>query len=303
MKKISPAALNALKDALASVYWFKSDLRGFLSNAVSDHGLLARVDWNDYKRNIVAGIVDYMARHEQDYQRDLLILMTEVIKVRDYSHLERLDDGKRKAKVARDAVNALAELVEDDLELLEERQKIEERREEAKQERLRQIGVKEKIQELQKRYYEILGLPPQRRGYGLEGLMRDLFEVHDLDPKASFRIEGEQLDGSFTFDGNDFLFEAKWEDARTQRKDLDAFSAKVQRKLDNTLGLFLSINGFSEDGVNAFQGERSLLILMDGADLMAVLEDRIDMTDLLRRKKRRASETGEVYVKVDRLIG
>ena len=34
-------------------------------------------------------------------------------------------------------------------------------------------------------------------------------------------------------------------------KDLDSFAAKVSRKLDNTLRLFVSVNGFSEDGIAA----------------------------------------------------
>jgi len=39
---------------------------------------------------------------------------------------------------------------------------------------------------------------------------------------------------------------------------LDTFAAKVRRKLENTLGLFLSVNGFSPDGVAAHaSGARS----------------------------------------------
>jgi hypothetical protein len=34
---------------------------------------------------------------------------------------------------------------------------------------------------------------------------------------------------------------------------------------------------------------------MDGGDLMAVLEERIDFTSLLLRKKRHAAQTGGIY--------
>lgn len=37
-------------------------------------------------------------------------------------------------------------------------------------------------------------------------------------------------------------------------------------------------------------------MLMDGADLYAVLEERIDLRDLLRRKRREASMTGRVLL-------
>jgi hypothetical protein len=78
-----------------------------------------------------------------------------------------------------------------------------------------------------------------------------IFELFDLDPKASFRNTGEQIDGAFRLEGTEYLFEAKWQKSPVGVQELDAFSSKVGRKLDNTLGVFLSINGFSEDGVKA----------------------------------------------------
>jgi hypothetical protein len=37
---------------------------------------------------------------------------------------------------------------------------------------------------------------------------------------------------------------------------------------------------------------------MDGADLMAVLEERIDFVTLLLRKNRHAAQTGEIYLPI-----
>jgi len=58
MKKIAPAAVNALKEALTSVYWYKSDLRSFLMNTLSDPRVLSSINWNEYKRNIVTSLID-----------------------------------------------------------------------------------------------------------------------------------------------------------------------------------------------------------------------------------------------------
>src|SRR5262249_13903839 len=91
----------------------------------------------------------------------------------------------------------------------------------------------------------------QGRGFELERAMYDLFELFDLDPKASFRNTGEQIDGAFSFEGTEYLFEAKWQQELVNAADLDSFGSKVRRKLENTLGVFLSINGFSQDGVAA----------------------------------------------------
>jgi hypothetical protein len=81
--------------------------------------------------------------------------------------------------------------------------------------------------------------------------------------------------GAFSLDGTDYLFEAKWQQDASNASELDAFAAKVRRKLENTLGVFLSINGFSQDGVVADSAGGAVVILADGADLMAVLEERL----------------------------
>jgi len=60
--------------------------------------------------------------------------------------------------------------------------------------------------------------------------------------------------------------------------------------------LFLSINGFSSEGIRAHSSGKKVLLLMDGGDLTAVLEGRIDLKELLARKRRHAARTGEIYL-------
>jgi hypothetical protein len=68
------------------------------------------------------------------------------------------------------------------------------------------------------------------------------------------------------------------------------------------LGLFLSMNGFSEDAVKAHSSGRRLMILMDGADLMSVLEERFDLIQLLLRKRRCAAQTGNIYLRSHEIL-
>ena len=124
-----------------------------------------------------------------------------------------------------------------------------------------------------------------------------------MDPRASFKITGEQIDGAFTFERTDFLLEAKWQQELVGIEELDAFAGKISRKLDNTLGLFLSINGYSPDAVSLHTAARPVMILMDGSDLMAVLEGRIDLGALLLRKRWHAAQTGELFLPIHRVFG
>lgn len=302
-KKIAPAAVVALKDALTNLYWYKNDLRGFLASAISNPVILARLDWSDFKRNIVGRLVEFLERNQSQYQADLLRLMVEVAKADDFSHLERLDGGKEKAAAARSSVQALRSLVRAHTGITEEQAKAEERRQKAHDAMLQKTAVRDKLETIKNAYASLVTSADRHsRGYDLEKILCSLFELFDLDPRASFKIIGEQIDGAFTFESTDYLFEGKWHREPVPAADLDGLAGKLNRKLDNTLGLFLSINGFSEDGVTAHSSGRRMMLLMDGADLMAVLEGRIDLVQLLLRKRRAASQTGNIYLRVHEIL-
>src|SRR5699024_6556285 len=130
-------------------------------------------------------------------------------------------------------------------DILEKEKEIERRREETHQKMMETTAVKKKLTELKKVYYDLLASDePQQRGYQLEKILKELFELFDLDPKASFKIKAEQIDGAFTFENTDYLLECKWQTEPVNAQDLDGLAGKLSRKLENTLGLFLSINAF-----------------------------------------------------------
>jgi hypothetical protein len=229
--------------------------------------------------------------------------MAEVARIDDFSHLERLEGGAEKAKAARKAVAALRRHTAGHDAVVEEQQKTEQRRQEAHTRMLRKSAVREGLEALNRDYLALVSDGDARaRGFKLERLLKALFELCDLDPRASFRIVGEQLDGAFSFEGTDYLFEAKWQQDLVSASDLDVLAGKLSRKLDNTLGLFLSINGFSDDGVKAHSSGRRVMLLMDGSDLMAVLEGRIDLMQLLLRKRREASQSGNIYLRIHEIL-
>lgn len=300
-KRLSPAAIHALKEALSSIYWYKSDLRSFLQNSIGDRRLVASLDWNTYKRQIVSDLIDELCLDAN--LSALTRLCHDVTEMRSFPHLEQVEGGKQKAAKAREAVEQLRQLVETHTEAKREAEELLERQRQF-QERIRQsAAVREKLDELKQRFTSIaIGSNPQQRGFELERLMLDLFELFDLDPKASFRNVGEQIDGAFTLEGTDYLFEAKWQEEPVRVQELDAFSSKVERKLENTLGLFLSMNSFSPDAVETHSRGTPNAVLMDGADLLAVLEQRIDFVSLLVRKKRHAAQTGKIFLPIHEIL-
>ncbi len=143
-------------------------------------------------------------------------------------------------------------------------------------------------------------LNPQSRGYAFERFLKDMFEAYGLSARASFRLTGEQIDGSFVSGGDVYLLEAKWINKLVDAAALRSFNAKVEDKASWSRGLLLSYSGFSPEGLTAF-GRGKSVICMDGLDLHHTLKRRLDLGAVLALKVRRAAETGQPFVRVDDL--
>lgn len=142
---------------------------------------------------------------------------------------------------------------------------------------------------------------PHPRGYAFESFLRKLFDVSGMSGRASFRLLGEQIDGSFELDGETYLLEAKWTNLPVNAADLRSFNAKVQDKAAWSRGLFVSNSGFTEEGLHAF-GRGKSLVCMDGLDLSEMLMKKIGFKSVLSKKVRRAAETGKPFVRLRDLI-
>ncbi len=248
IKKLSPAAVIALKDALCCIYWYKGDLRQFLQQCLSNPTILATLNWENYKRQIVSDLVDYLCRNPDKHLRDLKMLCCEVCNVSSFSHLAQLEGGEQKVRAAEKAIAHLQKLVKPHQDAERELEDIEKRQRQNASKLQANQAIREKLADIKDRYMAfVTSTNTQVRGFDLEKLMYDLFDLFDLDPKASFRNTGEQIDGAFSLVGTEYLFEAKWQARLVAAAELDSFSAKVNRKLENTLGVFLSIKTSARD--------------------------------------------------------
>jgi len=153
------------------------------------------------------------------------------------------------------------------------------------------------IKNLTSRLIQLISFPPQKRGYEFETFLKELFEAHGLAARASFRLVGEQIDGSFVLHNETYLLEAKWQNAMTGAADLHTFEGKLGQKASWSRGLFVSNSGFSSDGLQAF-GKGKRLICMDGFDLSEMLRLNLSFVEVMDAKVRRAAETGFPFVPV-----
>ncbi len=300
-KKISANAVLALKDALVAIYYRKKDLRQFIELTIDNTAIIATIDWTEnIKYESVSQLIDRMIKRQDMFQTDLLKLIQEVGNMNDFSHLEYWEkQNKGLIEKAKTAVDKLRQQAKGHFDIIEELKKAEERREQNKQKLNNSISYQQKLDELKLEFYSISSNSnSQQKGFQFEKFLNKLFNFFDLDPKSAFKVTGEQIDGAFTFDNADYLLEAKWQEQAVNAADLYKFGGKIQGKLKNTLGLFISLGPFSAECTDTGSPLTKSMILMDGMDLMQVLEGRIRLNDLILIKRRHASQTGDIYYRM-----
>jgi Restriction endonuclease len=150
---------------------------------------------------------------------------------------------------------------------------------------------------LRQKLLDLSQLDPHPRGYAFEGFLKDLFDANGLAARASFRLVGEQIDGSFELTGETYLLEAKWTGPAIGSTELRAFEGKVADKAAWSRGLFVSQSGFTVDGLQAF-GRGKRVVCMDGLDLYEMLERKLPFGEVMARKVRLAAETGEPFIRL-----
>ena len=174
---------------------------------------------------------------------------------------------------------------------------------EAREAKQRELARKEKLARMERERAELIqkqsellllmfddlavSNDPHRRGYLLQDLLNRLFDLHRLPVTKSFtRNEGgEQIDGAFRMEGWHYLVECRWRKKLDDIRNLDGLQGQVGRSGKQAMGLYLSINGWSDNVPGLLkQNPDKNIVLMDGYDLRTVLSRQADLQELLLAK-------------------
>jgi len=221
--------------------------------------------------------------------RSMLQLLT------NWSHFDSYYFDKLKKldrETAERNINHLKQLQEiRDAKAKEERQ----RREAAK---AQQQSPQKTLEELRSLYLDLMQgkASKQKRGYELEKILLELAKLSGLAVTEPFRINGEQIDGTVKFEGEHYLIEAKWQDKAQSNEPLYQFAMKVEGRMYGR-GVFVSVNGFSDYVVSSLiMGKANKTILVDGEDLILMLEGNLSFSQLIDAKVKAAQADGLIYI-------
>ncbi|MFF5040130.1 restriction endonuclease [Streptomyces nigra] len=302
-KKINPSAYNALAYALWRVIWNKDEFERYVRGMLQDHSeLLARLDFGRTKRETAGELVDLLRANEARYLDVTVALMLDIAGMDRFPNLERQVDGAEKVALAEGAVAELRRWTGKQQEIIREHEEHAASIAESAKQAQAIRAFTEAHEDLKQRFLVMHSATDKhQRGRDFEGFINEVFDLYDLEPRASYSLEYEQIDGAFSLDTDHYVLEAKWWAERIGRPLLDIFKAKIELKGKNTLGLYVSMSGFTSDALDVY-AYSTPFITMDGGDFMAVLEQRIRLDELMRRKKRHASETGHCYLPVSKIF-
>jgi hypothetical protein len=143
---------------------------------------------------------------------------------------------------------------------------------------------------------------PQKRGFLLQDIINRLFSLLELPVFKPFKRNGgaEQIDGAFKMDGWYYLVECRWRKKLSDARELDGLSGQVTRAGKQTMGMFISINGWSTSVIPILkQNPEKNIILMDGYDLRCILSRTVNPKDFLAQKLAHLNLNSEPFLGVN----
>jgi len=306
VKRISPAAYEALREALPVFTWNKRPFETYLRTALRETPeLLAGLNFSEPKRLNAGLLVDRLIAGENRYRDTTIALMLEIGSMTEFPNIAQIADKNDRARwlgIAKDATAYLRTFTEAFEQVSQAREQAEVAREAARQETERRQHLARTLNSTRDMFLAMHSASdPHKRGRDFEKLLSELFVIYDMEPRLAYSLDAEQIDGSLTFDTDDYIVEARWRAGTVSRADADVFAAKVHRKGKNALGLLISVNGFSGPALDTYRVSTPFLAVT-GSDLFAVMDQRVRLDDLLKAKKRYANETGDCLYSVEQML-
>lgn len=293
--------IDLVREALLKSFWRKPTLRQFLLRHHVKDSFLATWAAEETKRELLDRLFPKLESTEagQKVIKQIAVSLADQIAFPD---LKGWEDEAKKLSAAKEAVASLkAYLAKAKEEETSHKEK----------EAIREAALKRKeilrrqSQSLDKLSDRLLALVPsqgtQQGGYDFQIWFYDLVEFYEVPCRRPYVSSGRQIDGTVTVEGTTYLVELKFTQDQSGATDIDSLLAKLTNVADNTMGLLVSMAGYSSVAIDQASGKKTPLILMDYGHVMSLLQGAWKLGELISRLRRHVSQTGEAYLAMSRL--
>lgn len=288
--------IDLVQDALLKSFWRKNALLNFLRRHKIAESFLATWQETETKRVFVGRLFPKLESDSKGAQviKQMGMSLSEQVKFPD---LEGWEDAQAKIQSAKEAIVALRHYLNaqrqnaDDAKTREETRKAAHQRMQEtikKQQSLETLA--EKLKELSKR------IGTAEAGYEFQDWIFDMVDFFEMTNRRPYSSGGRQIDGSVTVEGTTYLTELKFTREQASAPDVDTFLAKVNDKADNTMGIMISMSGYSSTAVEQASGRRTPIILLDHSHIYLVLGGSWTLEEVVSRVRRHASQTARAFL-------
>lgn len=301
--RITPHFIQLVYEAALKSFWRKEALRKFLRECHVAEVHLSSWAHEESKRDFLDRT--FAALQKSDRGRAVIYQMAVFLAEQTvFPDLRNWENSATKISEASKAVSDLkAFLGKQSEEIRTEKEKAEAKAR-ACEEKNQIQRAQTDLSKLSSRLNELsLRIGTQQGGYDFQDWFYDFVGYAEIESRRPYVTSGRQIDGSITIEGTTYLAELKFTEGQAGAPDIDVFKSKVESKADNTMGIFLSMSGYSSVAVTEASGRRSVLLLLDASHLYLALTGSIRLPDVIRRVRRHAAQTGESYLAVNQFGG
>lgn len=301
--KITPRLIELTYEAALKSYWRKNALRKFLRASHVSEKFLATWSEAESKRDLLDRM--FLTLQKSDKGKAVIYQMARNLsEQKTFPDLRNWEDSDQKIQDAHKAVQELKHyLKEQDEEIKNERERAEaQKRARAERETIqRSLTDKAKLQQELDSMHTKIGT--QEGGYEFEDWFYRMLDYCEITNRKPYKTGGRQIDGSLTLDGTTYLVELKFQKDQAGATDIDSLKAKVDKMADNTMGIMVSMSGYSSIAISDASGNKTTILLLDASHLYLFLSGSMGFGEILSRVRRHASQTGEAYLPVNKFSG
>lgn len=301
--KITPRLIELTYEAALKSYWRRNALRKFLIASHVSRNFVEAWSDDESKRDLLDRL--FQRLQTTDKGKAVIFQMARNLSEQStFPDLRNWEDSNQKIQDAHKAVQELkAYLKQQDEEIKCEKERLETReRARAERERIqRSLTDKAKLQQRLEAMHSKVGT--QEGGYEFEQWFYQLLDFCEIQNRKPYKSDGRQIDGSLTYEGTTYLVELKLTKDQSGAADIDSLKAKVNKMADNTMGVMVSISGYSSVAVSEASGSKTTLLIMDASHLYLFLSGVMSFGEIISRVRRHASQTGEAYLPTSKFHG
>lgn len=300
-EKLPSHFVELVQDALLKSYWRRKAFRNVLRrNGVAEAFLDGWAE-DESKRQLLDRLIPALEQAERGH----IVIKQLAVHLADQAAFPDLmgwADEKEKIASAKLAISALKTYIDRERSTAEIEVARVAIREEAARQRAEKVASQLDLAKLQGRLTELLPqVGTQPGGYAFEKWFYDFVKFFDVDHRLPYKADERQIDGSVTIDGTTYLVELKFTANQTGIGDIDSFMAKVNNKAGNTMGLFVSMAGYSSVAISQASKPRTPLLLLDSGHVFLALQGLWEFPELVSRVRQHASQTSEAYLLANKL--